>query len=1225
MKRNLTLLALAAASLLTIFPNTARSQTAADLQALHDDGGLPVDPAPGPDDQYQLTLPGGAGSPPGMNYYINDGNSPGQTFTTGPNANGYLLTSLAFYDAGDSGGLPAEGQTYYLNIFALNGTAATLYARYVSPVTIMYEGYWYQWTNLSAPLLPDTKYAFTVSHVPGNSGWWNVGNVSGDLYSDSKGEAVGIPRDGGAVKVSGTSGYDACFNAGLTPATDVVVGGLTAAPGTAVPTGTPVTISAAVILGAGPFTYQWQTDGGSGTLADIPGATSASLNVETAGLTPGIYKYALIVSNDGSSASNSVTLAVYNQSTATLSDIGNTITPGVNDISQLTGGGGGDGLNYYDDNTPSPGQTFTTGANSQGYYLNSVTIGTGNQNNGTSGHTGSLKPYTLQIYEVIQNESAVLIASYTNSAFSFTFGDWLSWTGFSPLLLKPNTTYAYSFRLWPTSEGGWAAMSISNNDPYSGGQACLIPVAGGTIRYGTSGLSDAAFNLGLTPAGLEPTQPITSAIIVLPSRAVSLGTIVTLNESATGAEPLSYQWRTDGGTGGVLTNIPSANAADLTQDTSNWTPGVQRRFDVIVSNTYGSSTSAVASVSTYYPAAAAVLTDVGADLPTPSPVDISQTTPAAGPNSPDSLNYYYNNDAPPGQTFTTGDHPGGYVMNSLAIDLAGDSALTSQSYVLRIYTVSSGVATLYATYNSQDDFLIAVDTDAIRWSGLNLPLAANTTYAYTLFGRGFDNLANIAGNPYPGGEVCLIPPGGGAVSYGSSHDYDGVFVVGLTLPGYPTVSLPDFSPASTVYAGTPVSASAMVSGDGPFTYQWQTDGGTGIFTEIPGATGSTLSIDTATLTGTSVRYQLIVGNAAGTTTGQAGTLTVLPAQLPVFASDITNSLYQPNHQVRTFVGGSVTLTATNVQGTFPISYHWQTDGGTFVFTNIPGATNAVLTLSHLTDSASGNYHLVAGNSEGSAQTSDVNLTVQPPPENPFVANFQFHTFVNTDVGNYSGPGVVGTGAFWNQVLGPAEFFLPGSWYTSSSGYADDSITDIGISWTLACDNSWGWAGASPVPLLDSAANAYAPSQFLFALPNGLYNLVLYSCNGTEAGNPSHKEGVTFTVNGVSKTILPTTDQEFVLNDNYVIFNNVVVTDATLSGTWVGTNNFGSLNGAQLEYLGAYQPLTIQNSGSQLRIDWSAGTLLQATNLAGPWTTNSAASPLLVTPSEAQMFFKVQLP
>src|SRR5690606_1339527 len=126
----------------------------------------------------------------------------------------------------------------------------------------------------------------------------------------------------------------------------------------------------------------------------------------------------------------------------------------------------------------------------------------------------------------------------------------------------------------------------------------------------------------------------------------------------------------------------------LVQDTTSWTPGISYRYAVVVTNVYGSATSPIASVTASYPAANATLTEIGPDVPVPSPIDVAQTIPAGGPNSPDGLNYYYNNDEPPGQTFTTGNNPGGYRMNSLAIDLAGDANLASQTYVLRIYAVT---------------------------------------------------------------------------------------------------------------------------------------------------------------------------------------------------------------------------------------------------------------------------------------------------------------------------------------------------------------------------------------------------------------------------------------------------------------------------------------------------------------------------------------------------------
>jgi Concanavalin A-like lectin/glucanases superfamily len=53
-------------------------------------------------------------------------------------------------------------------------------------------------------------------------------------------------------------------------------------------------------------------------------------------------------------------------------------------------------------------------------------------------------------------------------------------------------------------------------------------------------------------------------------------------------------------------------------------------------------------------------------------------------------------------------------------------------------------------------------------------------------------------------------------------------------------------------------------------------------------------------------------------------------------------------------------------------------------------------------------------------------------------------------------------------------------------------------------------------------------------------------------------------------------------------------------------------------------LTIGNLNGNTQLKWSAGTLLEATNLAGPWTTNPAASPLTMPATTAQKFYRVRL-
>jgi hypothetical protein len=62
------------------------------------------------------------------------------------------------------------------------------------------------------------------------------------------------------------------------------------------------------------------------------------------------------------------------------------------------------------------------------------------------------------------------------------------------------------------------------------------------------------------------------------------------------------------------------------------------------------------------------------------------------------------------------------------------------------------------------------------------------------------------------------------------------------------------------------------------------------------------------------------------------------------------------------------------------------------------------------------------------------------------------------------------------------------------------------------------------------------------------------------------------------------------------------------------------------YNGAAPPsvtLNIQRLGSNLQLSWSQGTLLEATNVTGPWSTNNAApSPYPVTPAGPQKFYQL---
>jgi hypothetical protein len=63
------------------------------------------------------------------------------------------------------------------------------------------------------------------------------------------------------------------------------------------------------------------------------------------------------------------------------------------------------------------------------------------------------------------------------------------------------------------------------------------------------------------------------------------------------------------------------------------------------------------------------------------------------------------------------------------------------------------------------------------------------------------------------------------------------------------------------------------------------------------------------------------------------------------------------------------------------------------------------------------------------------------------------------------------------------------------------------------------------------------------------------------------------------------------------------------------------NGNQLSQVN----VGMQKSGANVNLTWPQGTLLQATNLAGPWSrASSSASPLIVAPTNQSMFYRVFL-
>ena len=370
------------------------------------------------------------------------------------------------------------------------------------------------------------------------------------------------------------------------------------------------------------------------------------------------------------------------------------------------------------------------------------------------------------------------------------------------------------------------------------------------------------------------------------------------------------------------------------------------------------------------------LTDLGASNPTPGPNDISQLSTSGNTTSPGGLNYYtddhvgWHNGGEPGQTFTTGTSPAGYVMTSIALKTGGLNSYSgigsSGSYDLHIFSVSGASATLLQTYTAS--IASYSDGDWLRWTNLAVPMATNATYAWS-FGltsdSGYEAMAVGGSNPYSGGQIALIPVAGGAMTFGSPTTYDAVFDIGLsTNSSVLLAGAPSVSPALTNYIGAAVTLGSAAAGDPPLRYQWQTDGGSGgTLNNILNATNASLTV-TPTNTG-AFRFDYIVTNITGRATSSVAVVTIIVGAPSVSPA---STLY---------IGSPFTLTSPAV-GNPPLTYQWQTDGGSGgSLTNIPTATSVSLTVTPFSTGAF-RFDYIVNNGSGNFTGSVASVTVLPP-------------------------------------------------------------------------------------------------------------------------------------------------------------------------------------------------------------------------------------------------------
>jgi hypothetical protein len=176
------------------------------------------------------------------------------------------------------------------------------------------------------------------------------------------------------------------------------------------------------------------------------------------------------------------------------------------------------------------------------------------------------------------------------------------------------------------------------------------------------------------------------------------------------------------------------------------------------------------------------------------------------------------------------------------------------------------------------------------------------------------------------------------------------------------------SPMSqAVCSGGNATFTAAASGSPAPTVQWQVSTG-GPFTNISGATSTTLTINSVTPAQNGAMYQAVFTNSCTAATSSPATLTVNSA--PAVTASPSNQTI--------CAGGSVSFTAA-ASGSPGPTVQWQVSTGG-PFTNISSAIGTTLTVNSVTAAQNGNkYQAVFTNGCNTATSSAATLTVNSAP------------------------------------------------------------------------------------------------------------------------------------------------------------------------------------------------------------------------------------------------------
>ena len=762
----------------------------------------------------------------------------------------------------------------------------------------------YQWLKNGAPISGATSNVFTISAVTTNDAANYsvvVTNIVGSLASSSATLTVLVPPTITTQPTSATAiaGSNVSFTVAAT--------------------------------GSGTLTYQWLKNG-----VAIGSATSATLTLANVGAGDAA-SYSVIVGNAATSITSSAATLTVLIAPAVIAQPANAGVVQGNSASFTVTATGTAPLTYQWLKNGAP----IAGATSNVFTISAVTTNDAASysvvvTNIVSSIASSSATLTVLVPPTITTQPADTSVIAGNSA-AFT----ITATGANPL--------SYQWRKNGTNIAGATAATLTLASVTTADAANYSVVVSNSAGSATS--VSAVLTVQLPPTIVTPPA----------SQFGALGSTINLSVTASGTGPLSYQWfkggsaLTDGG------NISGATTSTLT--ITGLTTNETSTFFVVVSNAFGSATSANASISVNV---SPIITSQPASqyAGVGSNALFNVTVAGTGP-----FTYQWlKNKAKLGNNATIS----GTTSSSLKLTKVAATASASYSVVIKntYGSVTSSIATL-AVLNPPR---ITATTRILKLQA-NRQVKAGTNITFTITATGSAPLS------YQWFRNGAALPNGGTVSGATTNTLtlksvtttdSGIYYVVVSNPVGSATSanaaltvflLPAITdqPASqSAIVGDAISFTPGVNGTAPLHYQWFKN-----TKSIAGATNLGYSLPSVQ-TNDNGAYYVVVTNFAGSVTSAVATLTVWVA--PVFTTQAAS---------QTGTNGAAIVLSATVNGTAPFSFHWFKNGVALQdIKNITGAFSSALTIANLTTNDNGAYTLTVSNYAGSITSSNAVLTVK---------------------------------------------------------------------------------------------------------------------------------------------------------------------------------------------------------------------------------------------------------